>query len=58
VDPNDTVTPALAIFSHGCRGKPSHERVPANGRWYMSKNIQEMADWIEFKLKGMQEGKD
>ncbi len=23
----------------------------ANGRWYMSKNIQEMADWLEFKLK-------
>ena len=30
----------------------------ANGRWYMSKNIQEMADWLEFKLKGMQEGKN
>jgi hydroxylamine dehydrogenase len=24
----------------------------ANGRWYMSKNIQEMLDWLEFKLKG------
>jgi hypothetical protein len=24
----------------------------ANGRWYMSQNIQEMADWLEFKLKG------
>ena len=23
----------------------------ANGRWYMSKNIQEMIDWLEFKLK-------
>jgi hydroxylamine dehydrogenase len=23
----------------------------ANGRWYMAKNIQEMADWLEFKLK-------
>jgi hypothetical protein len=23
----------------------------ANGRWYMSKNIQEMVDWLEFKLK-------
>ncbi len=23
----------------------------ANGRWYMSKNIQQMADWLEFKLK-------
>jgi hypothetical protein len=23
----------------------------ANGRWYMSKNIQEMLDWMEFKLK-------
>ncbi|NVM23914.1 MAG: cytochrome c3 family protein [Desulfobacterales bacterium] len=22
----------------------------ANGRWYMSKNIQEMIDWLEFKL--------
>ncbi len=24
----------------------------ANGRWYMSKNVQEMADWLEFKLTG------
>jgi len=24
----------------------------ANGRWYMSKNLQEMSDWLEFKLKG------
>jgi hydroxylamine dehydrogenase len=23
----------------------------ANGRWYMAKNIQEMLDWLEFKLK-------
>jgi hypothetical protein len=23
----------------------------ANGRWYMSKNIQEMLDWVEFKLQ-------
>ena len=23
----------------------------ANGRWYMSKNIQEMVDWMSFKLK-------
>jgi hypothetical protein len=23
----------------------------AHGRWYMSKNIMEMADWLEFKLK-------
>jgi hypothetical protein len=23
----------------------------ANGRWYMSKNIQEMMDWLEFKLQ-------
>jgi hypothetical protein len=23
----------------------------ANGRWYMSKNIQEMIDWLEFKTK-------
>ncbi|MDY6821053.1 MAG: multiheme c-type cytochrome [Deferribacterota bacterium] len=23
----------------------------ANGRWYMSKNIQQMKDWLEFKLK-------
>jgi hypothetical protein len=29
----------------------------ANGRWYMSKNIQEMTDWLEFKLRGIQEGK-
>ncbi len=28
----------------------------ANGRWYMSQNIQEMADWLEFKLKVMHEG--
>ena len=25
----------------------------ANGRWYMSKNIQEMLDWLEFKLQKM-----
>jgi hypothetical protein len=25
----------------------------ANGRWYSSKNIQEMIDWLEFKLRGM-----
>ena len=25
----------------------------ANGRWYMAKNIQEMADWLEFKIKGV-----
>jgi len=24
----------------------------ANGRGYMPKNIQEMVDWIEFKLEG------
>jgi len=23
----------------------------ANGRWYMSKNIQQMLDWLEFKLQ-------
>jgi hydroxylamine dehydrogenase len=23
----------------------------ANGRWYMAKNVQEMVDWLEFKLK-------
>jgi hypothetical protein len=23
----------------------------ANGRWYLSKNLQEMADWLEFKLQ-------
>jgi len=23
----------------------------ANGRWYLSKNIQEMADWLRFKLE-------
>jgi len=26
----------------------------ANGRWYLSKNIQEMADWLRFKLGGME----
>lgn len=25
----------------------------ANGRWYMSKNVQAMADWLEFKLATM-----
>jgi hypothetical protein len=25
----------------------------ANGRWYLSKNIQEMLDWLEFKLRSM-----
>jgi hypothetical protein len=24
----------------------------ANGRWHLSKNIQEMADWVEFKTTG------
>ena len=24
----------------------------ADGRWYMSKNVQEMLDWLEFKLTG------
>jgi hydroxylamine dehydrogenase len=24
----------------------------ANGRWYLSKNIEEMVDWLEFKVKG------
>jgi len=24
----------------------------ASGRWYLSKNIQEMADWLELRLKG------
>jgi hypothetical protein len=23
----------------------------ANGRWYMTKNLEEMNDWVEFKLK-------
>lgn len=23
----------------------------ANGRWYMSKNVQEMVDWLHFKMK-------
>ncbi len=23
----------------------------ANGRWYLSKNIQEMVDWLEFRLQ-------
>ena len=27
----------------------------ANGRWYLSKNIQEMADWLEFKLMEKQQ---
>jgi len=30
----------------------------ANGRWYISKNIQEMLDWLEFKLQTMPEKKD
>ena len=30
----------------------------ANGRWYMAKNIQEMTDWLEFKLKGIQKEKE
>jgi len=30
----------------------------AKGRWYMSRNIQEMADWLEFKLKGMEKEKE
>ncbi|NIM98179.1 MAG: hydroxylamine oxidase [candidate division Zixibacteria bacterium] len=29
----------------------------ANGRWYMSKNIQEMHDWLRFKLQGGTEKK-
>ncbi|MDH4222256.1 MAG: multiheme c-type cytochrome [candidate division Zixibacteria bacterium] len=29
----------------------------ANGRWYMSRNIQEMKDWLEFKLKGQSKKK-
>jgi hypothetical protein len=29
----------------------------ANGRWYLSKNIQEMADWLAFKLRGIQKEK-
>jgi hydroxylamine dehydrogenase len=27
----------------------------ANGRWFLSKNIQDMADWLEFKLKSLKE---
>jgi hydroxylamine dehydrogenase len=23
----------------------------ANGRWFMAKNLQEMVDWLKFKLK-------
>jgi hypothetical protein len=23
----------------------------ANGRWHLSKNIQKMLDWIEFKMR-------
>ena len=30
----------------------------ANGRWYMTKNIQEMLDWLEFKLQGQPEKKE
>jgi hypothetical protein len=26
----------------------------ANGRWYLSKNLQEMMDWLEFKLQGLE----
>jgi hypothetical protein len=26
----------------------------AEGRWNLSKNIQEMLDWLSFKLKGRQ----
>jgi len=26
----------------------------ANGRWFMSQNIQEMADWLEFKLNSIE----
>jgi hypothetical protein len=29
----------------------------ANGRWYLSKNIQEMYDWLQFKLKDEAEKK-
>jgi hydroxylamine dehydrogenase len=29
----------------------------ANGRWYMSKNIQEMLDWLNFSLEGNKEKK-
>jgi hypothetical protein len=29
----------------------------ANGRWYLSKNIQEMMDWLEFKLQRLPERK-
>lgn len=30
----------------------------ANGRWYMSKTIQEMLDWLEFKLSSQSEKKE
>jgi hydroxylamine dehydrogenase len=26
----------------------------ANGRWYLSKNVQEMKDWLDFKLKDIE----
>jgi hydroxylamine dehydrogenase len=29
----------------------------ANGRWYLNKNIQEMVDWLEFKLQGKPEAR-
>jgi len=25
----------------------------ANGRWYLNKNLQEMMDWMEFKLQAL-----
>jgi hypothetical protein len=25
----------------------------ANGRWYLNKNIEEMMDWLEFKLQSI-----
>ena len=29
----------------------------ANGRWAMAKNVQEMVDWLQFKLKAKEHQK-
>ena len=30
----------------------------ANGRWYLSRNIQEMIDWLHFKLEIKNRGRE
>jgi hypothetical protein len=30
----------------------------ANGRWVLAKNMQEMVDWLKFKLKAKEPQKD